>query len=110
MHHEPQHLPEACLGSHVGRISDVIYTDYSAAFQSVKHALLIHKLKHSYHLNGDALNWFVSYLSDRRHRIIVNGKPSDWKPVTSGVPEGSLLAPLLFSTFINDLPRELESG
>ena len=56
------------------------------------------------------MKWFVSYLSDRRQRVIVNGKASDWKPVTSGVPEGSLLAPLLFSMFINDLPRNIESS
>ena len=56
------------------------------------------------------MKWFVSYLSDRRQRVIVNGKTSNWTTVLSGVPEGSLLAPLLFSLFINDLPREVGCG
>ena len=93
-----------------GYQTDTIYTDYSAAFQSVNHSLLIHKLKHSYKLENLALKWFVSYLSDRRQRVIVNGKTSNWTAVLSGVPEGSLLAPLLFSLFINDLPREVNCG
>ena len=93
-----------------GYQTDTIYTDYSAAFQSVNHSLLIHKLKHSYKLEDFALKWFVSYLSDRRQRVIVNGKTSNWTTVLSGVPEGSLLAPLLFSLFINDLPREVGCG
>ena len=79
-----------------GYQTDAIYTDYSAAFQSVNHSLLIHKLKNSYHLKDLAIKWFVSYLSDRRQRVIVNGKTSKWTTVLSGVPEGSLLAPLLF--------------
>ena len=90
--------------------TDAIYTDYSAAFQSVNHTLIIHKLEKSFNLNGNALNWFVSYLSDRRQRVVVNGKTSDWKPVTSGVPEGSILAPLIFSMFINDLPKHIQSN
>ena len=93
-----------------GYQTDAIYTDYSAAFQSVNHTLLIHKLKCSYKLQGYALKWFVSYLSDRRQRFIVNGKTSKWTTFLSGVPEGSLLAPLLFSLFINDLPREVSGG
>ena len=93
-----------------GYQTDAIYTDYSAAFQNVNHSLLIHKLKHSYKLEEFALKWFVSYLSDRRQRVIVNGKTSKWTTVLSGVPEGSLLAPLLFSLFINYLPREVDSG
>ena len=92
-----------------GYQTDTIYTDYSAAFQSVKHALIIHKLQKSFHLQGTALKWFVSYLSDRRQRVIVNGKTSDWKPVASGVPEGAILASLIFSMYINDLPQHIQS-
>ena len=93
-----------------GYQTDAIYTDYSAAFQSVNHALVIHKLKNSYHLQDNALKWFVSYLSDRRQRVIVNGKTSNWKAAISGIAEGSLMAPLIFSLFINDLPSVIHSS
>ena len=92
-----------------GYQTDAIYTDFSAAFQSVNHALLAHKLEKSFHLRDRALQWFVSYLSGRRQRVIVNGKTSYWTAVTSGVPEGSLLAPLAFALYINDLPQNLTS-
>ena len=92
-----------------GYQTDTIYTDYSAAFQSVNHKLLIYRLEKSFNLKGNALKWFVSYLSDRRQRVLVNGKTSAWKSMSSGVPEGSILAPLMFSVFINDLPQHLHS-
>ena len=92
-----------------GLQTDTIYTDFSAAFQRVNHRFLIHKLDKSYHLKESALKWFESYLSGRRQRVVVNGKASDWISMTSGVPEGSLLAPLAFALFINDLPDKLVS-
>ena len=88
----------------------VIYTDYSAAFQSVNHSLLLHKLHHSYHVSGTMLNWFSSYLKNRKQRLVVNGKCSDWTNVTSGTPEGSLLSPLLFALYINDLPDKIQTN
>ena len=90
--------------------TDVIYTDYTAAFQSVNHRLLLHKLNYSYGLKGVALNWFKSFLSDRKQRVVVNGKCSAWERVTSGTPEGSLCSPLLFALFINDLPSKIKTN
>ena len=66
-----------------GHQTDIIYTDYSAAFQSVNHKLLLHKLQNSYHISGSALNWLASYLGNRRQRVIVNVKFSEWTPVIS---------------------------
>ena len=87
-----------------GSQTDVIYTDFSSAFQSVKHKLLIQKLKNSFHIADKALSWCESYLAGREQRVIVNGQCSPWTPVTSGTPEGSLLSPLFFALYINDLP------
>ena len=89
--------------------TDCIYTDFSAAFQSVNHTLLIHKLQNSYNITGSALRWFSSYLDNRKQRVVVNGKCSEWCRVTSGTPEGGLISPILFSMFINDLPDGISS-
>ena len=89
--------------------TDVIYTDFSAAFQSVNHKLLLHKLQNYFHIEEHALNWFVSYLSGRAQRVVLNGKTSAWTPVISGTPEGGILSPLLFCLYVNDLPFVAES-
>ena len=89
--------------------TDCIYTDFTAAFQSVNHTLLIHKLKNSYHISDLALNWFASYLKNRTQRVVVNGKCSEWCRVTSGTPEGGVISALLFALYVNDLPRGISS-
>ena len=82
--------------------NDIIFLDFSKAFHKVLHNLLLHKLK-TFGFNNKLLNWFTDYLSERSQTVIVEGKQSENLPVTSGVPQGSILGPLIFILYVNDI-------
>ncbi len=92
------------IGFDNGLLTGVMYLDLKKAFDTVNHQILLYKLA-QYGLSTTALSWVSNYLSSRKQCTVYKGKSSELKTVSCGVPQGSILGPLLFIIYLNDLPQ-----
>ena len=98
-----------CVNIDRGLLSGVVLIDLKKAFDTIDHEVLFSKLR-ACGVDDLTLPWFRSYLTDRRQRCFVNGQFSNSSFITKGVPQGSIIGPLLFLVYINDLPNCLNEG
>ena len=91
------------------RPTDIAFLDLSKAFNSVPHERLLLRLNR-HGIEGPLLTWFCNFFTNRQQRVVIRGTCSNWSPVKSGVPQGTILGPILFLIYINDISDSISSN
>ena len=92
-----------------GGYVDVVYCDFMKAFDTVPHGRLIQVLEY-YGVDSFIVKWIRGFLTDRKQRVIINGELSTWSEVSSGIPQGSVLGPVLFVVYINTMVESVTNS